>query len=64
LKNRTPDDGKLSKLIVISKRAGDGKIDSHDHVNYIMNGKMFDFWMESSEELGQVVMIEDRAGYH
>ena len=39
-------------------------MDSHDYMNHIMDGEMFDFWMESSEELGQVVMMEDGAGYH
>lgn len=56
--------GKLSKLIVVPEREGDGKMNSHDYVDYIMDGEMFDFWMESSEELGQVVMMEDGAGYH
>jgi transposase len=56
--------GKLSKLIVVPEREGGGKMDSHDYVDYIMDGEMFDFWMESSEELGQVVMMEDGAGYH
>jgi len=39
-------------------------MDSHDYVNHSMDGKMFDSWMESSEELEQVVMMEDGAGYH
>jgi hypothetical protein len=51
--------GKLSKLIVVPERAEGGKMDSHDYVD-----EMFDFWMESSEELGQVVMTEDGVGYH
>jgi hypothetical protein len=56
--------GKLSKLIVVPERAGGRKMDSLDYVDHIMDGEMFDFWMESSEELGQVVMMEDGAGYH
>jgi len=39
-------------------------MDSHDYVNHIMDGEMFDFWMESSEKLRQVVMMEDGVGYH
>jgi transposase len=39
-------------------------MDSHDYVDHIMDGEMLDFWMKSSEELGQVVMMEDGAGYH
>ena len=39
-------------------------MDSHDYVDHIMDEEMFDFWMESSEELGQVVTMEDGARYH
>jgi len=56
--------GKLSKLIVVPERAGGEKMDFYDYVEHIMDGEMFDLWMESSEELGQVVMMEDGAGYH
>lgn len=35
--------GKLPKLIVVLESAGDGKMDSHDYVDHIMDGEMFDF---------------------
>jgi DDE superfamily endonuclease len=56
--------GKLSNLVVVPEREGSGKMNAHDYVDAIMDGEMFDFWMESSEELGQVMMMEDGAGYH
>ena len=39
-------------------------MNAHDYVDAIMDGEMFDFWIESSEELGQAMMMEDGAGYH
>ena len=56
--------GKLSNLVVVPEREGGGKMNAHDYVDAIMDGEMFDFWMESSEGLGQVIMMEDGAGYH
>jgi hypothetical protein len=56
--------GWLSKLIVVPERVGGRKMDSHDYVEHIMDGEIFDFWMESNEGLGQVVMMEDGARYH
>ena len=55
---------KLSKLVVLPEKKGEGKLNATEYVKVIMDGEMFDFWIESSEELGQVVMIEDGAGYH
>jgi len=43
--------GKLSKLVVISERGGGGKMNAHNYVDFIINREMFDFWIESSEEL-------------
>jgi len=56
--------GNLNKLVIVSKRKGKGKINANDYVDFIMDGKMFDFWMESCEKLGQVIMIEDGADYY
>jgi hypothetical protein len=39
-------------------------MNAEDYIDFIMDGEMFDFWIESSEELGQVIMMEDGAGYH
>ena len=55
---------KLSKLVVVSERERDGKMNANDYVNFIMDEEMFDFWMKSCEELGQVIIMKDGAGYH
>ena len=39
-------------------------MNSKDYLDIVIDGEMFDFWMESSEELGQVIIMEDGAGYH
>jgi hypothetical protein len=56
--------GKLSKLVMVSEREGGGKMNADDYADFIMDGEMFDFWMENCKELGHVIMMEDGAGYH
>jgi hypothetical protein len=56
--------GKLSKLVEVLKRKGGEKMNSEDYVDFIIDREMFDFWIESCEELGQVIMMEDGASYH
>jgi hypothetical protein len=56
--------GQLSKLVVLEERKGGGKMNTEEYIEIIMNGEMFDFWMKSSEELGQVLVMEDGAKYH
>jgi len=56
--------GKLSNLIVIPEHQGDGKMNAEEYCEIIMDGEMFDFWMQGSEELGALLMMEDGAAYH
>ena len=56
--------GKLSKLVVLEEKEGGGKMNAAEYCDVILDGEMFDFWMESSEELGCVMMMEDGAKYH
>ena len=56
--------GCLSKLVVIPEGEGDGKMNAVEYRDIIMDGEMFDFWTQSSEEVGCVLMMEDGAPYH
>lgn len=56
--------GRLSKLIILSEKQGDGKMNAQDYVDEIMDREFFDFWRDSMEELGDVWIMEDGAGYH
>jgi transposase len=55
---------KLSNLVVLPERKGDGKFNSQEYVEVIMDGEMFDFWMEGMEDVGYLIMMEDGARYH
>jgi hypothetical protein len=55
---------KLSKLVVLIEKKGEGKMKAKDYVDQIMDGELLDFWMSSMEELGDVKVMEDGAGYH
>lgn len=35
--------GKFSELVVVPERGGGGQMDSHDYVDHIIDGEMFDF---------------------
>jgi len=56
--------GKLSNLVILPEEKGDGKINAREYVDVVMDGEMFDFWMEGSEEVGSLMMMEDGAPYH
>jgi transposase len=56
--------GKLSKLVVLPEGGGDGKMNAQEYCDIIMDGEMYDFWEQSSEELGYVLVMEDGAPYH
>ena len=56
--------GKLSKLVVLEEKEGGRKMNVAEYCDAILDGEMFDFWVESSEELGCVMMMEDEAKYH
>lgn len=55
---------KLSKLVIIPEEKGEGKMTAQKYTDLILDGEFFDFWMESMEELGCVMMMEDGAPYH
>jgi hypothetical protein len=56
--------GKLSKLVVLKEKEGGEKMNAAEYCDAILDGEMFDFLVESSEELGCVMMMEDGAKYH
>src|SRR5271163_3270956 len=56
--------GKLSKLIVLPEQKGQGKLNALEYTADIMNGEMFDFWLEGMEDKGYIMMMEDGAPYH
>jgi transposase len=57
--------GKLSKLVIFPEReAGSGRLTALEYRDIIMDGEMFDFWMEGMEDVGYLVMMEDGAPQH
>ena len=56
---------KLSKLVVFPEREeGEGKLTALEYQDIIMDGEMFDFWLEGMEDAGYLVMMEDGAPQH
>ena len=55
---------KLSKLVILPEKKGDGKFNAQEYVDVIMDQEMFDFWLEGMEDVGYLLMIEDGASYH
>jgi hypothetical protein len=56
--------GALSKLIVLPEKQGEGKLNAVEYVEEIMDKELFDFWIESMEDVGYVHIMEDGAPYH
>jgi transposase len=56
--------GALSNLVVLSEKKGGGKFNAKEYVEEIMDGELFDIWVRDMEELGDVLIMEDGAGYH
>ena len=56
--------GKKSKRVIINEKKGEGKMNSEDYIREIMDEELFDFWLEGMEETGQLLVMEDGAGYH
>ena len=57
----------LSKLVILKVRQekeGMGRFSGKDYVEQVMDKELFDFWANSMEELGDVLIMEDGAGYH
>jgi transposase len=56
--------GKLSNLVMVPEEKGEGKMTAAKYLAVIMDGEMFDFWMEGMEDVGYLLMMEDGAPYH
>lgn len=59
--------GALSKLVVLKEREerdGEGRFSGKDYVEQVIDKELFNFWASSMEELGDVLVMEDGAGYH
>jgi len=56
--------GKLSNLVVVPEGEKEGKMTAKKYLDVIMDGEMFDFWMEGMEDVGYLLMMEDGAPYH
>jgi len=55
---------KLSKLVVFDKIEGEGKLNAKDYCSQVLDTELFDFWMNSMEELGDILIMEDGVPYH
>ena len=56
--------GSLSNLVVLPEKKGGGKFNAREYVDVIMDGELSNRWQQGMEELGDVIMLEDGAGYH
>jgi len=54
--------GKLRKLVVLKEK--EGGMNYKEYFRDILNREMFDFWMERSEELRYIMMMEAIVKYH
>ena len=55
---------KLSGLVILPETEGQGKMTARLYTDLILDGEMFTFWLDSMEECGYVLMMEDGAPYH
>jgi DDE superfamily endonuclease len=56
--------GRLSNLVVVPEGEKEGTMTAKKYLDVIMDGEMFDFWMEGMEDVGYLLMMEDGAPYH
>ena len=56
--------GKLSELIIIPEDPQHQKMNAKTYRDLIMDGEMYDFWIEGMEDMGWLLMMEDGAPYH
>ena len=56
----------LSKLVILKERGEreEGRFSGKDYMEQVMDEELFDFLASSMEELGDVLIMEDGAGYH
>jgi len=55
---------KLSKLIVLSERKRQSKLNALKYIADIMNEEMFDFWLKDMKNKRYIMMMKDDASYH
>ena len=55
--------GALNKLVVLPEKKGEGKLNAVEYVTEIMDKELFDFWLESMDDVGYVHIMEDGAPY-
>ena len=56
--------GKLSNLVCMPEGKNEGKMTAERYLTLIMDGEMFDFWLEGMEQVGNLLIMEDGAPYH
>src|SRR5579859_668163 len=56
--------GKLSNLAILPESKEDGKLKAQQYCAEILDKELFDFWMESMEDIGYVFVMDDGAPYH
>ena len=56
--------GKLSELAILLEKEGQGKLNTIEYTEIIMNGEMLNFWMKGMEDVGYLMMMKDSASYH
>ena len=49
---------------MLPEKEGEGKLNAEEYCEQILDKDLFDFWLTSIEELGEVVVIDDRMSYH
>ena len=49
---------------MLPEKEGEGKLNAEEYCDQILDKELFDFWITSMEELGDVIVMEDRAPYH
>ena len=56
--------GKLSALVVLEENKENENFNAEEYCSQILDNELFNFWMISMEELGNVIVMEDGAPYH
>ena len=54
----------LNNLVVLPKKKGDGKFNAWEYVDVIIDRELFNKSVKGTEELGDIIIMEDGAGYH
>src|SRR5436190_5406982 len=54
----------LSSLMILPEKEGEAKFNAREYVKEIMDGELFERWAKGMKELGDILIMEDGAGYH